>query len=604
MEKLIDKIKSPSDLKQLTIPQLSQYADEVREFIISSVEKNGGHLSSNLGAVDFVIALHYVFDCPNDKLIFDVGHQAYTHKIITGRKDGFDNLRHDNGVSGFVNVAESIYDCCTMGHSSTSLSMGIGFARARDLKNEDYNVVSIIGDGALTGGIAFEALNDIGESKTPMLIVLNDNTMSISKNVGGISKHLSKLRLSKKYVAFKHSLKRGLSAIPFIGKGLSKLTESIRDGLKNMLMRNKIFEDFGIKYLGPFDGHDIKLLVSIFQQANHYSRPALIHLVTSKGKGSKYAEDDPTTYHGVSAQKNNEEKAFSKAFSDKIVEIGEKNKGVVTITAAMTTGTGLSEFAKKFPDRFFDVGIAEQHAVSFASGLARGGIRPVFAVYSTFLQRGFDEVMTDLCIDSTPVILAIDHSGYVDGDGVTHQGVFDSGYLSMIPNLIVASPKDGEELARMMDFALAQNQPIAIKYPKSYRGNYNVHTPITLGKWEILKNEGDIVILANSAKAVEIANQIDEVTVVNARFNKPLDYEMLDSFMDKNVITIEDGMLRGGFGENVLSYLNSKGYSKTFQSIGFGDRFITETESVNAYKKAGLTVENVKSVINNMNKTL
>jgi len=604
LEKFIDKIKSPTDLKKLSIEQLNEYADEVRELIINSVEKNGGHLASNLGAVDFVIALHYVFDCPNDKLIFDVGHQAYAHKIITGRKDGFENLRHDNGVSGFVNVTESIYDCCTMGHSSTSLSLGVGFARARKLKNEKYNVVSIIGDGALTGGIAFEALNDIGECKTPMLIVLNDNTMSISKNVGGISKHLSKLRLSKKYVAFKHSLKNGLLAIPFIGKGLSKLTEAIRDSLKNILMRNKIFEDFGIKYLGPFDGHDIKLLVSIFEQAKNYNRPALIHLVTNKGKGSEYAENDPTAYHGVSANKNNVEKLFAKAFSDKLMNIADKNKDIVAITAAMTTGTGLTDFAKKYPDRFFDVGIAEQHAVSFASGLARGGVRPVFAVYSTFLQRAFDEVMTDLCIDSVPVILAIDHSGYVDGDGVTHQGVFDTGYLGMIPNITIMSPKDGEELSNMLDFALKLNSPVAIKYPKSYCESYAIHTPIELGKWETLKTDGETVILANSAKAVEIASQIDGVTVVNARFNKPLDYEVLDTLTNSNILTIEDGMLRGGFGESVLAYLNKKGYNKTFRSIGFDDRFITETENVNAYEKAGLTVENIKTVINNMNKTL
>lgn len=600
MDNLLDKINTPADLKKLSISQLYEYAEEVRALIISSVEKNGGHLASNLGAVDFIIALHYVFNCPTDKIIFDVGHQAYTHKIITGRKNQFENLRHDNGTSGFVNITESIYDCCTMGHSSTSLSLGIGFARARDLKNENYKVVSVIGDGALTGGIAFEALNDIGESKTPMLIVLNDNTMSISKNVGGISKHLSKLRLSKKYVAFKHSLKKGLSAIPFVGKGLSALTEKIRDSLKNMLMRNKIFEDFGIKYMGPFDGHDIKLLVNIFEQAKSYNRPALIHLVTSKGKGYEYAENDPTAYHGVSANKNPQEKSFAQAFSEKIVALGETNKDIVAITAAMTTGTGLYEFSQKFPDRFFDVGIAEQHAVSFASGLARGGVRPIFAVYSTFLQRGFDEVMTDLCIDSVPAILAIDHSGYVDGDGVTHQGVFDTGYLSMIPNLTVMAPKDGIELSAMLDFALTLNTPIAIKYPKTFTPQYTVHQPIKMGKWEILKEEGETVVLAHSAKAVEIASKIDGITLVNARFAKPLDYDMLNKFIDKNIVTVEDGLLRGGFGESVLIYLNNHGYSKHLQSIGFPDRFITETESINAYKKAGLTVENIYSVINNI----
>lgn len=603
MEKLIDKIKSPADLKKLSMDELYVYADEVRALIITSVEKNGGHLASNLGAVDFIIALHYVFDCPYDKLIFDVGHQAYTHKIITGRADKFEHLRHDNGTSGFVNVLESEFDCCTMGHSSTSLSLGIGYARARDLKNETYNVVSIIGDGALTGGIAFEALNDIGESKTPMLIVLNDNTMSISKNVGGISKHLSKLRLSKNYVAFKHSLKHGLSAIPFIGKGIARITENIRDSLKNMLVHNKIFEDFGIKYLGPFDGHDIKLLVSIFEQAKTYNSPALIHLVTNKGKGYEYAENNPTAYHGVTAQKNGKEKSFAKIFSDKIVSLGEKNKNVVAITAAMTTGTGLSEFAQKFPNRFFDVGIAEQHAVSFASGLARGGAKPIFAVYSTFLQRGFDEIMTDLCIDSVPVILAIDHSGYVDGDGVTHQGVFDNGYLTILPNVTVMSPKDGEELCMMIDYALTLNSPVAIKYPKLFTTDYTIHTPITTCNWEILKEDGDTVIFAHSAKAVELACRIEDVTVINARFSKPLDYKMIERFANKNIVTVEDGMLRGGFGENVLVYLTSKGFNKQFRSIGFADNFITETESVNAYEKAGLTVKNIKSVINSMNKT-
>lgn len=604
MNSLIDKIKTPADLKKLSIDQLNLYADEVRDFIVKSVEKNGGHLSSNLGAVDFIIALHYVFDCPLDKLIFDVGHQAYTHKIITGRKEGFENLRRDNGVGGFVNVAESIYDCCTMGHSSTSLSIGIGLARARQIKGENYNVVSIIGDGALTGGIAFEALNDIGESKTPMLIVLNDNKMSISKNVGGISKHLSKLRLSKKYVKFKHVLKSGLSAIPFVGKALSRLTEKIRNSLKSMIVGHKIFEDFGIKYLGPFDGHDIKLLVSIFKKAKHYNRPALIHLVTNKGKGYKYAENDPTAYHGVSLQKSAEEKSFSKIFSDKIVKMADEKQDIVAITAAMTNGTGLYEFSQKYPKRFFDVGIAEQHAVSFASGLARGGVRPVFAVYSTFLQRGFDQIMTDLCIDKVPVILVIDHSGYVDGDGVTHQGVFDTGYLSLIPDVIILAPKDGAELCSMMDFAYSQNQPVAIKYPKSYCIEYPIQTPIKLGKWEILKEKGETVVLANSAFAVQLAWQLDGVTVVNARFTKPLDYEMLDKFLDRNIVTIEDGMLRGGFGESVLSYLNEKSFKKRFSSIGYSDEFVRHNESVNAYEKAGLTLKNIEYVINNMNKTL
>ncbi len=599
MSNYLQQIQSIDDLKKLPVDALSELAEEIRSLIVSSVQINGGHLASNLGSVDFTLALHYVFDSPVDKLIFDVGHQAYTHKILTGRKDAFDRLRKDDGITGFVNASESEFDCCTMGHSSTSISIGLGFARARSLIGEDYHVVTVIGDGALTGGVALEALNDVGQSETPMLIVLNDNKMSISENVGGIAKHLARLRLSGKYESFKRTLKRGLEGIPFVGKYLSRFIESVRDHLKNVLVRNRLFEDLGIKYYGPFDGHDVKGLVEIFSKAKSYNRPAVIHLITDKGKGYQYAEENPQKYHGVSTP-NTANTPYASVFGDELIKLAQSDEKIVAVTAAMTSGTGLSKFAETFPNRFFDVGIAEQHAVSLCSGLARGGLKPVFAVYSTFLQRGFDEVMTDLCIDNLPVVLAIDHAGYVDGDGVTHQGLYDIAYLSQIPNLSILAPKDGNELRDMLAYAFAQNKPIAIRYPKSFSRYYSERKPID-GTWETVRNGNDTVLLACSSKMVELAMQIPSVTVVSARFVKPLDEAYLSSLVGKNVLTLEDGVLRGGFGESVLSYLTANDIGvRSVNMFGFNDRFVTTLNERDAFAQQGLTVENINKILTNL----
>ena len=595
MSKLLEQVNCPADLKKLSLDELNLYANEVREFIIKSVEKNGGHLASNLGAVDFTIALHYVYDSPNDKIIFDVSHQSYTHKIITGRRAGFENLRHDGGISGFTNTTESEYDCCTMGHSSTALSIGLGFARACAINNENYKVVSVIGDGALTGGVAFEALNDIGASNVPMVVLLNDNKMSISQNVGGLSKYLAKLRLSKKYVAFKQEIKKGLVAIPFVGKTLAKFIETIKDTLKSWIVGNSFFENIGFKYYGPFDGHDIALLVNILEKAKERNKPAIIHVITQKGKGYDEAVKNPTKYHGLPS-KSNLENTFSQVLSNKLLEKAEENKNFAVITAAMASGTGVDKFMEKYPLRTFDVGIAEQHAVSLSSGLSRGSVLPVFAVYSTFLQRAYDQIMTDICIDNLPAIFTIDHAGFVEGDGVTHQGVYDISYLSSLPNLEILAPKDGVEYSQMLDYAFDCKKPIAIRYPKSFTANYQSKS-IFNKKWELLKNDGDTVILACSAKMVELASKIEGVTVVNARVIKPLDFDLIDSILNKNIITLEDGVINGGFGQMVASYILSKGYSKKIVNLGYGDNFITSLNADTTFIQNGLTIKNIEKII-------
>ena len=600
MSKFLEQINSPDDLKKLSITELKIYAEEVREFIIQSVEKNGGHLASNLGAVDFTIALHYVYDSPKDKIIFDVGHQAYTHKIITGRRDDFNNLRQNGGISGFVNAQESKHDCCTMGHSSTSLSIGLGFALASSLNNDDYKVVSVIGDGALTGGVAFEALNDIGASNIPIVVLLNDNKMSISKNVGGLAKYLAKLRLSKKYVAFKQLIKKGLSAIPFIGRFLVKFVETIKDTLKSWIVGRSFFENIGFKYYGPFDGHDIGLLVNILEKAKERNKPAIIHVITQKGKGYDNAVKNPTKYHGISPATHQNINAFSQILSDKLLKKAEENDNFAVITAAMSVGTGVDKFMENYPNRSFDVGIAEQHAVSLSSGLSRGKVLPVFAVYSTFLQRAYDQIMTDICIDNLPAIFAIDHSGFVEGDGVTHQGIYDIAYLSSLPNIEIFAPKDGIEFSQMLDYAFESKKPVAIRYPKYFSVDYTNKTNFNKN-WETLKTDGDTVILACSARMVELACKIDGATIVNARTIKPLDYDFLDNILNRNVITLEDGVVLGGFGQTVTSYLVGKGFKHKIVNLGYNDEFISDFDIDDVMRKNGLTVENIEKIMKEFN---
>ncbi len=599
MTEFLQKVNSPQDLKKLTVKELTAYAKEVREYITQTVMKTGGHLSSNLGSIELTIALHYVFDSPTDKLIFDVGHQAYTHKIITGRANGFTSLRTDGGVSGFPNASESEHDAFTTGHSSTSLSLGVGLARARDLNGDDYSVVSVIGDGAFTGGVAFEALNDIGANKEKMLIILNDNNMSISQNVGAFSQHLAKLRLSQNYIAFKYNVKKAISALPFFGDQLVKFLDKGKDGFKSSLIENQLFESLGVKYYGPIDGHDISLLVEILRSLKYKKYPAILHVITKKGKGVDFVASAPDKYHGVSGENKSSGISYASVVREKFVELAKKDEKVVGVTAAMATGTGLDEFAKSFPDRYFDVGIAEQHAVSMCAGLSSAGAKPYFAVYSSFLQRAYDEVLCDICIDKRPVTLLIDHAGYVDGDGVTHQGIYDISYLSHLPNLTILQPKDGEELKNMLDFSLSYSAPLAIRYPKSYKKDFEEHKKVDLS-WEEIRKGNDIYILAVGSRMLTLAEQIDDATIISARVIKPLDEQTLLNIKDGIVVTLEDGALKGGFGESVRAFYQERGLSTKVLCFGYPDRLVEEYGEEEILQKAGLTKQNIQEKIKNL----
>ncbi len=594
--KYLEQVNSPSDLKKIPVKELPVYAREVRDYINETVTRRGGHLSSNLGSVELTIALHYVFSAPKDKILFDVGHQSYTHKIITGRREGFYNLRSDEGVSGFPNVSESEYDAFTMGHSSTSLSVGLGLARSRKITGDDYNVVSLIGDGAFTGGMAFEALNDIGENKEKMIIVLNDNKMSISKNVGAFSQYLAKLRLSRKYNSFKHTVKNGVRALPFIGEGLVGVLDKMKDNIKMSLINGKIFENLGVKYYGPVDGHDISGLIEILKKLKTARGPVLLHVVTKKGNGVVEAENNPDKYHGVGGGKKAENKPFSKIVGQKLCELAEKHDNIVAVTAAMSVGTGLENFANAFPDRFYDVGIAEGHAVTMCAGLSASGVKPYFAVYSSFLQRGFDQILHDVCIDKRPVTFLIDHAGVVGGDGVTHQGIFDISYLSLMPNMTILQPKDGKELAKMLEFSVGYNAPLAIRYPKDYESEIEDYE-VDLLSWSTVKKcDTGITVLAVGNRALSLALGTENATVINARVIKPLDEETLSALKsEKLIITIEDGVIKGGFGEAVKNFYGETG--PVVVTLGHEDAFPLSMSESKMFEKSGLTKENLVKII-------
>lgn len=594
-----DKINSIADLKALSIKELDCYAKEVRKHIIDIVQKNGGHLASNLGTVELTLALHYVFSSPKDKIIWDVGHQAYTHKIVTGRRDSFDKLRENGGISGFPKPAENEHDCFISGHSSTSLSVALGLAHARDLSKEDFQIVSVIGDGAMTGGMAYEAINNIGESQSKMIIILNDNKMSISRNVGAFSNYLAKLRLSKRYAKLKQNVQRGVSALPFFGEKLVNAIERTRDNIKSIVLSNKLFENFGIKYYGPFDGHNIPNLVELFKRTKNENRPILIHLVTNKGNGFSQAQSNPEKFHGLNPRVDEKQYSFSEVFSDEICRLAEQDDEVVAVTAAMESGTGLEKYFKKFPQRAFDVAIAEQHAVTMAAGMAKGGLKPFFAVYSTFLQRGFDQIIHDVCIDRLPVTFIIDRAGVVGADGVTHQGIFDLSYLNLMPNMSICTPKDGDELAAMMRFALTFDAPLAIRYPKNFKTSYGACGEITLGKWETVKAaHTSKYILAAGNRMLDLACGIDSVTVINARFIKPLDIEMLAKLNkpENTLLTLEDNVLDGGFGSSVVRHLSESGMKATVKCLGY-DGFIDDMNIESSMFSNGLNTENIKKLL-------
>lgn len=591
MKSILSKVNYPKDLKKLTLEEQNYLAQEIREIIIDTVSKTGGHLASNLGVVELTIALHKVFNAPKDKIIFDVGHQCYIHKILTGRKNNFSSLRSFKGLSGFTRKSESIYDIFDTGHSSNSLSIAAGVARSRDILKEDYQVIALIGDGSLTGGMALEALNDIGSSNLNMTVILNDNEMSISKNVGGIPLLLSKLRTRKFYTKSNRKLKKITIEIPIIGKYIIKLVHFIKKIIKQVFIRNMYFEDIGFTYLGPIDGHNLEQLEHILERSKSINGPVLIHVVTKKGKGYKPAEDYPDRFHGISSfdiltgeplLKNH--KDYSSVFGHKLVQMASNNKKIVAITAAMKDGTGLKEFANKFNNRFFDVGIAEEHALGLASGFALNGLKPYVAIYSSFLQRGYDQLIHDIALQDLAVVICIDRAGIVGSDGETHQGIYDLSFLRTIPNMTIMAPKNFKELETMLDFSLTYNHPLTIRYPRGGENNNVTNLPVSkmiLGKGEIITKGNDILILTLGkmvSKALEIKEELlkSNITseVINMRFLKPIDKKLIIKEIPNKrlVVTLEDNLLTGLY-DSVLEVINNK-----IKVLGFGydDKFIPQ----------------------------
>ena len=616
--KLLDNINSPDDIKKLDIPQLEKLSAEIREFLISKVSVTGGHLASNLGVVELTLALHKVFNTPCDKIIWDVGHQSYVHKMVTGRWKLFESLRQSNGISGFPKFKESPHDSFNTGHSSTSISAALGMAKARDILKDKYSVIAVIGDGALTGGMSFEALNDAGRSPNNLIVILNDNEMSISKNVGGLSRYLSKIRTQPIYYKAKTDIDIILNKIPAIGKSAAKALDMAKGTIKYMIMPGVIFEELGFKYLGPIDGHNISELGKVLSRAKLIKGPVLIHVCTQKGKGYSFAEQKPDEFHGIAPFEidTGEVKicngsSYSDIFGKTMLKLAEAEPRLAAITAAMPHGTGLDEFSKKFPERFFDVGIAEQHAVTFAAGLAQNGIKPVVAIYSSFLQRSYDQILHDVALQNLNVVFAIDRAGVVGEDGETHQGLYDLSFLSHIPNMTIASPCDYLEFERLLEYSVFEHKgPIAIRYPRGCGiKKLCVFQPISHGKGVKLLDGGDITIVAvgntveTALKAAEFSS-IDgiSVEVLNARFIKPLDLNLIEASAAKTgtVITIEDNTVRGGFGSSVLEALNSRGVNVKMKILGFPDIPILQGSRSILHKKYGLDPESVASEIHKM----
>lgn len=592
---VLEKIQKENDIKKLEPEELDLLAQEIREFLIEKISKTGGHLASNLGVVELTMALHLVFDLPEDKLIWDVGHQAYTHKLLTGRKEGFDELRKFGGMSGFPKRGESPCDAFDTGHSSTSISAGLGLVAARNMQNENYSVVSIIGDGSMTGGMAYEALNNAARQKGNFIIVLNDNNMSISENVGAMSRYLDGLRTAEAYTELKRGVEDTLKKIPGRGEKIVYQIRKTKSGIKQLIVPGMFFEDMGITYLGPVDGHDLKKMIKVLREAKRLDRPVLVHVLTKKGKGYLPAEENPSKFHGTgpfevetgAAITTSDKDSYTDVFSKVICDIGKSNRKVVTITAAMADGTGLSRFARYFPQRFFDVGIAEEHALTFAAGLAAGGMKPVVALYSSFLQRAYDQAIHDICMQKLPVMIAVDRAGLVGNDGETHQGVFDLSFLSMIPNMTVMTPKNRWELADMIRFCVDYDAPVALRYPRgtAYEGLKEFRAPIEYGKSELLYEEESIAVLfvghmSELAESVrtELKGMGYSCSLVNARFIKPLDTEMIERLSREHrlLVTIEENVLSGGYGARVLEYVSKEKLPVHVCRIGLPDAFIEQ----------------------------
>lgn len=609
---MLEKIQKPNDIKKIPADQLPALAEEIREFIIESLSKTGGHLASNLGVVELTIAMHCVFDLPKDKLIWDVGHQSYTHKILTGRKDGFETLRREGGISGFPKRSESDCDVFDTGHSSTSISAGVGYVRARELKKENYSVVSIIGDGALTGGMAYEALNNAASLKSNFIIVLNDNEMSITENVGGMSSYLSGLRTASAYTGFKMHVTKALNRIPGIGPGMVDAMRKTKSSIKQIIIPGMLFEDMGLTYLGPVDGHNIPQLIKTFQEAKRFEGPILVHVLTQKGRGYEPAMRHPARFHGAGpfdvktglpVGKSNP--TYTDVFSTVMRKMGDRRKDVAAVTAAMMTGVGLKRFSNMFPDRCFDVGIAEEHAVTFAAALSLGGITPVVAIYSSFLQRAYDQIMHDVCMQNLHVVFAIDRAGLVGYDGETHHGIFDLSYLGSMPNMTILAPKNLWELSDMIKFAVDYDGPIAVRYPRgeAYTGLKEFRAPICLGKSEVIHEGSRVALLAVGSMvkmAEEVQKQLKErmdmdAALVNARFVKPIDEELLRSFADtyELVVTLEENVKDGGFGERVLAFAEEEDLPFGVEIIALPDRFIPHGSVSYQMKQVGFTPEDI-----------
>lgn len=609
---MLEKIQKPNDIKKIPADQLPALAEEIREFIIESLSKTGGHLASNLGVVELTIAMHRVFDLPKDKLIWDVGHQSYTHKILTGRKDGFETLRREGGISGFPKRSESDCDVFDTGHSSTSISAGVGYVRARELKKENYSVVSIIGDGALTGGMVYEALNNAASLKSNFIIVLNDNEMSITENVGGMSSYLSGLRTASAYTGFKMDVTKALNRIPGIGPGMVDAMRKTKSSIKQIIIPGMLFEDMGLTYLGPVDGHNIPQLIKTFQEAKRFEGPILVHVLTQKGRGYEPAMRHPARFHGAGpfdvktglpVGKSNP--TYTDVFSTVMRKMGDRRKDVAAVTAAMMTGVGLKRFSNMFPDRCFDVGIAEEHAVTFAAALSLGGITPVVAIYSSFLQRAYDQIMHDVCMQNLHVVFAIDRAGLVGYDGETHHGIFDLSYLGSMPNMTILAPKNLWELSDMIKFAVDYDGPIAVRYPRgeAYTGLKEFRAPICLGKSEVIHEGSRVALLAVGSMvkmAEEVQKQLKErmdmdAALVNARFVKPIDEELLRSFADtyELVVTLEENVKDGGFGERVLAFAEEEDLPFGVEIIALPDRFIPHGSVSYQMKQVGFTPEDI-----------
>jgi 1-deoxy-D-xylulose-5-phosphate synthase len=613
---VLEKINKTGDIKNLEPCEYQVLADEIRQFLIEKLSKTGGHLASNLGVVELTMALHLVFDLPKDKIIWDVGHQSYIHKILTGRKLGFDELRQFGGMSGFPKRKESESDAFDTGHSSTSISAGLGLVKARDLQQEDYSVISVIGDGSLTGGMAYEAMNNAAHLKTNFIIVLNDNNMSISRNIGGISKHLSNIRTASSYHELKQNVTNHLEKVPVIGQDVIDKISKTKSSIKQLFVPGMLFENMGLTYLGPVHGHDLKALIEVLNSARKLPGAVVVHVMTTKGKGYLPAQNHPSVFHGVgpfdistgSVKKKKEKTDWTDVFSRKICELARKNPKITAITAAMPKGTGLSKFAKEYPDRFFDVGIAEAHAVTFAAGLAAGGMRPVVAVYSSFLQRGYDQIVHDVGLQKLPVVFAIDRAGLVGSDGETHQGIFDLSYLSSIPGMIVCAPKNQYELEDMLEYAFQQQNPIAIRYPRgsAYQELKEDRAPIETGKSEVLVHDSDILILAVGSMvptALAVREKLVEAgqhaSVVNVRFVKPFDHQCIKAMVCTHplIITMEENVYSGGYGEQVAAYVGRTGLDAMVVPVAIPDIYV-EHGNVEVLKESiGLDAESISDYI-------